>query len=659
MRTFPLLLICCALVHYCAPKKHHYNSAAAASILQPLNQLQIVIRISDCSTGSKTAAPVSQSVDHFRLHNVPSQLYCGPNDKYKRPHYQAARTVENRLAWIVFQRVSHPFSRISLYHLLMVCCVAWVEMIRSEPVRKDLFVLITDITRAVNWPIRNGYVCNITRCYVPFFLIIFRWQSNPDGTSAVTSPAVWAVESCYFLKMYTIPLDDYFATVAGKGINRLLVEDIKGAHKDFHGEVLAIYPNVRERHSLEKWQRILAWLTFRKGHNNRIFALANLLAITARQHNFTFHTLRKAEQHTYCMEGMFSMETDTGGCYGQSTECFAPSVSLLKYTHWKIMHISEPSWPHPAALCNIREPLTAAWSCALLAVTLAVTIVFMSGRKSRAVSSNLLLVSAAFFLQVAIPGRLSRKMLAWYACWLLLAWHLSSLYTTVLQSSSIVPGLRDNRMTLEEMLEQNFSFVTLPSNLALIKRRYSSDRVKEYHVMGLIEKERMLADRVCPIFFEKLSGYAGTSPLSVLNIEKKKVMLTRNLPMQLFVEIARTEKKNLVFGVEKLFHAPAWWNFDSVEKGELLRGTVERVKASGLEEYFLNLYVSHEFRFQGDEATVEEPPFLVGGLLTEGFVLFIYGAALSAAQFALKLMVDYVMHGAFRAHVSYLKNLCT
>ena len=512
-------------------------------------------------------------------------------------------------------------------------------MRHSEPIRKDLSFLITDSTRAVSWPVRDGYECNIERCSVPFFLIVFRWWSNPNGAS-VASPAVWAVESCYFLEMYTIPLDDYFATVADKGINRLLLEDVTRAHKDFHGELLAIYPHVIERHSLEKWQRILTWLTFRKGHEYQIFALANLLAVIAQRHNFTFHTLRKAE-HASCVEGKLVMDSDIGGCYGHSNECFAPAVSLLKFKYWKTMQISEPSWPSPASLYNIREPLTAAVSCALLVVSMAVATVVMRRRKIRVTVSNLLLVSAAFCSQVTIPGRLRSRMWTWYACWLLFAWYLSNIYTTVLQSSSIVPGLHDNRMSLEEMLGKNFSFVAQPSTLKYIKYKFGSDRSRNYEGMSFIEKERKLADRVSPMLLQ--AGKGDEALFNNLTVENKRVMLTRNMPIQMFVELSRAMKKNLVIGVEKLFYAPAWWNFDGVEKGELLRGTVECLKENGLEEYFENLYVSHDFRFKRGEATVAEPPFLVGGLLTEAFVLFLYGVGLCVAQFTLQLMAEYVM----------------
>ena len=134
-------------------------------------------------------------------------------------------------------------------------------------------------------------------------------------------------------------------------------------------------------------------------------------------------------------------------------------------------------------------------------------------------------------------------------------------------------------------------------------------------------------------------------------------MLTRNMPIQMLVELSRNVKKNLVIGAEKLFYVPLWWNFEAVEKGELLRWTVERVKASGLEEYFQNLYISHDFRFYRHEARVQEPAFLVGGLVTETFMLFLYGLGLSVAKFLLDLMVDYVMHGTFRRHLSYLRNL--
>ena len=151
---------------------------------------------------------------------------------------------------------------------------------------------------------------------------------------------------------------------------------------------------------------------------------------------------------------------------------------------------------HHIPLYNIREPFETAVACTLLAITIAVTLTFMAGRESRMVSSNALFVSAGLCLQVCAPGCMSNKMLIWYSSWLLLAWHLSSIYTTVLQSSSIVPGLHESRMTVEEMLEQNFSFFSSASKF--IKTKYSSDHEGYVGGQRFILKERMLADRVTP-----------------------------------------------------------------------------------------------------------------------------------------------------------------
>ena len=167
----------------------------------------------------------------------------------------------------------------------------------------------------------------------------------------------------------------------------------------------------------------------------------------------------------------------------------------------------------------------------------------------------------------------------------------------------------------------------------------------------------MFVDRLTPV----PAGYASSYTFDDLTIENKKVMLTRNMPMvliytQIFVELSRRRKKNVVLGVEKLFCTPSWWSFDEVEKGDLLRGTVECVKAGGIEEYFRNLYISHDSRFHRKEASVEEPAFLVGGLVTETLMLFLYGVGISVTKFFLELMVDFVMHGAFRRRVNYLRN---
>ena len=182
------------------------------------------------------------------------------------------------------------------------------------------------------------------------------------------------------------------------------------------------------------------------------------------------------------------MNAGLGPCYGSIHECFAVSVSLREFTFWRTMQISEPSFPSPWSLYNIREPFTTAVACTLIAISMTVTLIFIAGRESRLISNNILFVSAGLCLQVCVPRRMSGKILVWYSAWLLLAWHLSSIYMTVLQSSSIVPGLQESKMTVEEMLEQNFSFFASASQF--IKTKFGNDQDRGFERMSFIRKEK-------------------------------------------------------------------------------------------------------------------------------------------------------------------------
>ena len=58
----------------------------------------------------------------------------------------------------------------------------------------------------------------------------------------------------------------------------------------------------------------------------------------------------------------------------------------------------------------------------------------------------------------AVPARGNSVSLVYYAGWLMLTGFISMTYTNVLQSIVVVPAIRYNGLTFEEMMERNFTF---------------------------------------------------------------------------------------------------------------------------------------------------------------------------------------------------------
>ena len=120
--------------------------------------------------------------------------------------------------------------------------------------------------------------------------------------------------------------------------------------------------------------------------------------------------------------------------------------------------------------------------------------------------------------------------------------------------------------------------------------------------------------------------------------------------------------RNLAVGKEELFVLPIWWSFTAVETGDVLRESLEWMKAFGVINYFLEAYEEIALRSALHDAraaagawrlqpTAPEPiGSLKDGVIVEAIFMCSYGWVLSVLAFIWEHALKYyTLNGGCRS----------
>ena len=607
-------------------------------IVRPLEKLQIILRIDGCCDhGTKESFPFTSTIHHLAQQGIPFQIFCGPGN-YSRtlPHYQATKMTQNRVAWLVFVEIPNLSPKVSLSNILDSCCIYWRGHRQSEPVNKDLIYLMTDISTVPAWPSKKGYEFDLIRCRIPAFLIFLFWNRRTQGISE-GSP-IFALDSCYKTDgvHHVIPMQSYFHD-PGVSIDSVF-KYVQTKKADFKGSELTIFPSRIHFLSVSEWQQVMTGSTLRKAHGSKIVAFGMVLSTLAHSHNFTFKTTQPASRDSEprCRDGFVSMFINAG-CSRPQKECYAQSLTLVKFRDWRTFYVSNPSMSCTLCVSDVIKPFSTGVFGAIIAFTMSTTLIYMLKMRSNDVVGNLLLVTCSLCSQIS-RGTLSEKINGWHTGVLLLAGLIAAMYTTVLQSTSIVPSVHESSLTLDDMIEQNFRFFTYA--FEYLTFMHSSKRASSRKSIEHVPRERLIADRLVPLpdADDNLRWIADE-----LSQDKKQVLLVIEEQLGLYSVLKDAMNKDVISGRERIFAFPGWWTFEGAEKGELLRGTVEWMKAHGLLDYFLSVGEAiflkenkEEAKQYFDRTSGEDVGSLADGVFRDAFVLCAYGLIISIVAFVVE-----------------------
>ena len=224
------------------------------------------------------------------------------------------------------------------------------------------------------------------------------------------------------------------------------------------------------------------------------------------------------------------------------------------------------------------------------------------------------------------------------------------------------------------MLKDNFTFMTDPYLLRWIKDRntwlqgpLNESQSTRAEKTTLRREEEELAFRIKE--FKVRTTTTWTTTIQHFSQSQKNVWFQDNKFIAKLKWIPEEFGRDLLVGKERFFSSPLWWAFWEVERGLILAQSVELFKQVGFIHYFLELIEAYNQKLMRAGARQEvrnagapsenngDRVSLGDGMISETFMLFLYGAAIAMAGFASEIIAWYMTSvvSALMAMVSVLR----
>ena len=285
--------------------KHAVRGSTAdrsiAALLQPLQELQIIIRLPEVDY----YAPTTQSETLLQLmlinlidSRTPIQLSLNFDIS---PTFHPGRHVRNTVAWLVLAANYSEANQIELQRIVNNC-FWWPDGFHHFSLSRDLVHLVG--VQKSSSPQRYVIDGRIRRCQSPFYLVILFWFP-PDNISLGRT---WAFDTHFSVPSIRIVRLPSFFSLVKQGI-QAVERAVSKARQDFFGERIEIIPSCEAFSRWEAWNALLAVPIRRiRGEQLMAFYTGYVLETLGRQHNFTWDTIpSSAKTEWRCQEGVISM----------------------------------------------------------------------------------------------------------------------------------------------------------------------------------------------------------------------------------------------------------------------------------------------------------------------------------------------------------------
>ena len=251
-------------------------------------------------------------------------------------------------------------------------------------------------------------------------------------------------------------------------------------------------------------------------------------------------------------------------------------------------------------------------------------------------------------------GRM-RKLRSLYTPWMLLATFISFGYTNVIRSISVVPEMRYEDVSFDQMVQQDFSFFSAQFSFirSSTSMEYEERSVDKATTAAFILREKAIVERVRSITEFNISTLVGISQ------KAKRVIVDSSFNLQSISDMLQVRGRNVVWSMERFFEMPQFWWF-LTQKSFILVHSLEWMKAAGLVEYLLEQidmdkrkglmnYAKNleEQDREKSEAREDQSDGTATGLsdsvVFEAFVILLYGTITSLIAVTLELVARHVV----------------
>ena len=213
-------------------------------------------------------------------------------------------------------------------------------------------------------------------------------------------------------------------------------------------------------------------------------------------------------------------------------------------------------------------------------------------------------------------------------------------YTTVLQSAVVAPQLHYSELSFEDMVHQNFTFLSTVSEAiksageVADKDNLFGEKICPGQDDTCLQKETLLGRNVKPVSLEVGSM---ASVLFQLSLKNRRVLVEENVNRRLYANIIKVLGRNAVEGRERFFANAFYWKF-KVDKPWMLVKTLERMHSFVLVRNFRQKFET-QYTMNLEEAAKREalsenitrpddnggkPVGFTDSIVSEAFLLLLY-----------------------------------
>ena len=618
------------------------DTSNLSDLLAPQLRLQITLRIPEDEhfMASELPALLNSAIDFLVSQQAPFRLFY--NFTQGKPWSLVTRSprfTQHLAVWLVFFSVQRKTEVLDLDKVLQSCSLG-TKFGLSTAVHRDFIQLIVDDSAvAETWIGACGF--NIPRAYVPLYFVMMYWS----GTYFRSVDALLLRETC------GCDGDSNFTSLENfipklkepNGMTRIL-KQIASEKRDFRGRKVNVSPI---EDLLDRWEsgpkHFFSPFSFRAAHKDSESALASVFDSFISQHNFTVDFVSWQEGLNLDTNQAVVRMMSSMGCSQPLDHCYAYPMSLFRFQHYKTLVFSRSIQPEPFSLLSLKAPFSDRLAVLmLLGTSFCMAIVLTAvGSKYRDIGAiSLSIFSGLVGKPLAISNPTSAQC---YSFWLLFAGVVSVTYTNILQSHVVVPGVRYNGLSFEDMAERNYSFESTFWGWMRNVMSYNA-------VTSLSRREKILSERVSGRGSHLVRGFSDEF-IRYYSEAAKRALVQSDYETQRYASLSKVTDWDVVIGKEEFFSLPLWWNFVRVERASLLAASVESLKESGILHYFLQLSdlkmrnmiaaTSIKTAMNSTYASVAIPTAdyesscasLSDALVTECFVLYMYGVVTAFVVF--------------------------
>ena len=334
---------------------------------------------------------------------------------------------------------------------------------------------------------------------------------------------------------------------------------------------------------------------------------------------------------------------------------------LDRYDFIRALYMSPIEIPNAYQLSSLRWPVVdpLVWLVLLITLMTCAAVLMIKTETRDKIRIATAAVNALWGVTIDMQRR--HGAVAFYTFWILVTWYLSTVYTTVLQSLTVVPELKPGEKTTLDLIEESYKIVTPYRILQGMKDLVSSSQIPDFRLecpecpnsSRILELEKKLVDTAVGIKSEK-QAFEFDFPTNLGILYTSELLLTMKL-------VFAMNNWTVSMSSDSTFNAPIWISFYNLPNSDVVYEHYLQVQSTGLLKLWeeivekLRSFGSLAYVYTKERKTKERvltslypnletaqfmPPGMTDPVTAEIFCVIQYGLALATGVFVAELVMS-------------------